>query len=175
MTVDKQGEIVASPRSCAALGFVIAALTIIIDQGNKIWMLDVFGIVRGDRIPVLPFLDLVYVKNTGISFGWFSMDGMTGQYALAGFAVFASIVLAVWLTRVTGRVLGVSLGLIIGGAIGNAIDRVRLGGVADFFSFYVGDFSWYIFNLADVAVVAGVIGLLYDSLVVSRKSASNPT
>lgn len=59
--------------------------------------------------------------------------------------------------------MAISLGLIIGGAIGNAIDRLRLGGVADFFSFHAYGFHWYVFNIADVAIVAGVLGLLYES------------
>ncbi len=70
--------------------------------------------------------------------------------------------------------MAVSLGLIIGGAIGNAIDRAKLGGVADFFSLHAFGFYWYVFNIADVAIVAGVIGLLYDSLWASRNDAANP-
>ena len=69
------------------------------------------------------------------------------------------------------RLPALSLGLIIGGAAGNVIDRIRFGAVADFFSFHIGSFHWYIFNLADVAIVAGVAGLLYDSLMASHKSA----
>jgi signal peptidase II len=64
----------------------------------------------------------------------------------------------------TGKLMSVSIALIIGGAIGNAIDRVRIGGVADFFSLHAYGFYWYVFNIADVAIVAGVVGLLYDSL-----------
>ncbi|MGI9406921.1 MAG: signal peptidase II [Hyphomicrobiaceae bacterium] len=172
MSIDRDGEIVASRGSCAALGFVFAAFALAADQAHKFWVLDVIGIRPGDRIPVLPFVDYVYASNKGVSYGWFQLDSTAGQWGLAAFAVLASVVIGIWLTRVTGRVLGVSLGLIIGGAIGNAIDRVRLGGVFDYISFHVGDFYWYIFNIADVAIVAGVAGLLYDSLVLSRKSAS---
>ena len=79
----------------------------------------------------------------------------------------------IWLARSgTGRLMAVSLGLIIGGAVANGIDRVVLGGVADFFSLHIGSFYWYIFNLADVAIVAGVAGLLYDSYLTSRKDAA---
>ena len=62
----------------------------------------------------------------------------------------------------------------MGGAIGNAIDRVALGGVADFFSLHALGFYWYVFNIADAAIVAGVAGLLYDSFGPSRKDASKP-
>ena len=61
--------------------------------------------------------------------------------------------------------MAVSLALIIGGAIGNAIDRLRIGGVADFFSLHAYGYYWYVFNIADVAIVAGVAGLLYESLL----------
>jgi signal peptidase II len=60
--------------------------------------------------------------------------------------------------------MAVGLALIIGGAIGNAIDRLRIGGVADFFSLHIYGFYWYVFNIADVAIVAGVVVLLYESL-----------
>jgi signal peptidase II len=67
------------------------------------------------------------------------------------------------------------IGLIIGGAIGNAIDRVLIGGVADFFSLHAFGFYWYVFNIADVAIVAGVAALLYESFVASRNDASKPS
>ena len=58
-------------------------------------------------------------------------------------------------------------------AIGNAIDRLWLGGVADFYLLHAFGYSWYVFNIADVAIVAGVVGLLYDSFVSSRAGAAN--
>ncbi len=75
----------------------------------------------------------------------------------------------VWLTRAPSRLAALSLGLIIGGAVGNAIDRFHWPGVMDFVLFHIDTaaftFRWYIFNLADAAIVAGVIGLLYESLL----------
>ena len=68
---------------------------------------------------------------------------------------------------------GVSLGLIIGGALGNALDRLIVGGVIDYISLHAFGYYWYIFNIADAAIVAGVVGLLYDSYVSSRNAAAN--
>lgn len=148
----------------APLGLAVALATMLIDQAHKYWMLYVYGIEGRGRVTVTPFFDLVYVKNVGISYSLFSQDSMSGQYFLAGFAVAASIALWVWLNHASRDALStVSLGLIIGGAIGNAIDRVLLGGVADFFSLHAFGFYWYVFNIADMAIVAGVLGLLYDS------------
>jgi len=73
---------------------------------------------------------------------------------------------------VTTRLVAISLGLVMGGAASNAIDRLWLGGVADFFSLHAFGFYWYVFNIADAAIVAGVGGLLYDSLGLSRNRAA---
>ena len=157
------------------LGLAVALATIGLDQANKLWMLDVYGIAERGRVAVTPFLDLVYVKNIGISYSLLDQASYEGQLMLASFGVLATLALWVWLSRGgTNRLMGVSLGLIMGGAIGNAIDRVRLGGVADFFSLHAFGYYWYVFNVADVAIVAGVAGLLYDSFLASRKDAAKP-
>lgn len=156
------------------LAAVVVVATFVIDQAHKWWMLKVVGVKEGVRTTVTSFLDIVYVRNTGISYSLFDQKTMTGQYVLAGFAVLAALALWVWLARGgTSRLMSWSLGLIIGGALANALDRVTLGGVADFFSLHAFGFYWYIFNIADVAIVAGVVGLLYDSFITSRKDAAN--
>jgi signal peptidase II len=157
------------------LGLAVALAALVLDQANKWWMLDVYGIAERGRVAVTPFLDLVYVKNIGISYSLFDQASYEGQLMLAGFGALATLALWVWMARGgTNRFMAISLGLIMGGAVGNAIDRVRLGGVADFFSLHALGFYWYVFNIADVAIVAGVVGLLYDSLLSSRKDAAKP-
>jgi signal peptidase II len=90
-----------------------------------------------------------------------------GAWALLVFKAVVVILLWVWLARISSRLTAVALGLIIGGAVGNAIDRLHWPGVMDFVLFHVEtgswNFRWYVFNLADVAIVAGVAALLYDS------------
>src|SRR5262245_5203565 len=158
---------------CSRLGLTAALVTLAIDQAHKIWMLTVYRIQDKGRVALAPFLDLVFVQNPGISYGLWPQSGQVGQMLLAGFAVLACLALAVWLAHgATGRLMASSLGLVMGGALGNAIDRVLLGGVADFFSLHAFGFYWYIFNVADAAIVAGVIGLVYDSMASSRKGAS---
>jgi signal peptidase II len=157
------------------LGLAVFLVTLVLDQAHKWWMLEVYNIEERGRVAVLPFLDLVFVKNIGISYSMFDQESYTGQIMLAAFGLAATLALWIWLARgATGRLLAVSLGLIMGGAIGNAIDRVLIGGVADFFSLHAFGYYWYVFNIADVAIVAGVIGLLYDSLMASRKDAAKP-
>lgn len=154
------------------LGLSLAAVTAIADQLDKFWMLKVRALKEGVRVTVLPFLDYVFVINKGVSYGLGA--GVIGQRMLSAFAVAASLALAVWLARgEMNRVMAASVGLIIGGALGNAVDRLHLGGVADFYSLHAFGYYWYVFNIADVAIVAGVAGLLYDSFRSSRDDASN--
>lgn len=157
----------------APLGLKVAVVTAVIDQAHKWWMLLVYDIQSKGRVHVTPFLDLIFVKNTGISYSMLDQSSYSWQIALAAFAVCAALALWVWLCRgATNRLMAWSIGLIIGGAIGNAIDRILIGGVADFFSLHAFGFYWYVFNIADVAIVAGVIGLLYESFITSRNDAS---
>ncbi|CCE02455.1 Lipoprotein signal peptidase (Prolipoprotein signal peptidase) (SPase II) (Signal peptidase II) (fragment) [Bradyrhizobium sp. STM 3809] len=105
--------------------------------------------------------------NIGISFGWLQNDSALAQVGLMGVKVIAVIALGIWMLRAESRLATAALGLIIGGAIGNGIDRLAYGAVVDFALFHVEIggtvYNWYIFNMADVAIVAGVAGLLYDS------------
>jgi len=157
------------------LALIVFLVTLALDQVHKWWMLDIYGIADKGRVYVTPFLDLVFVKNIGISYSLFDQESYSGQIMLAGMALLATLALWLWVARGgSGRLLAVSLGLIMGGAIGNAIDRLVLGGVADFFSLHAFGYYWYVFNIADVAIVVGVIGLLYDSLMASRKDAAKP-
>jgi signal peptidase II len=157
------------------LGFIVALLTLLADQGNKLWMLHVYDIGAKQTVTLTPFFDLVLVWNKGVSYGLLAQDSAAGRYGLIAFAVVACIALIVWLSRLTTRLSAVAVGLIIGGAVGNAIDRVAYGAVADFYAFHAFGFEWYVFNIADVAIVAGVIGLLYDSIFGGHKKAGNPS
>ena len=149
---------------------MIAALVmLVLDQASKFWLLHVFDIAQRGAVRVTPFFDLVLAWNTGISFGWFQNDSATAQIVLMAVKAVAVIVLAIWMARSRTLMATMALGLIIGGAIGNAIDRFAYGAVVDFALFHVqiggNTFNWYVFNLADVAIVAGVAALLYDSFL----------
>lgn len=153
----------------SALGIAVAALTCLVDQVLKFWLLSDFDLANRGRVAVMPFFDLVLTWNIGISYGLFPQQGLVGEWALFAFKLAAVVFLWVWLARATSRFTAVALGLIIGGAIGNAIDRLHWPGVMDFVLFHIEtaafEFRWYVFNFADVAIVAGVLVLLYESLL----------
>ncbi len=115
------------------------------------------------------FVNLMVVWTRGISYGVFQQNSDLGRWLLIVVSILAAIGLSVWIRRAGGRVLAVSLGLIVGGALGNVIDRLAYGAVFDFIQFHIGTWSWYVFNVADAAIVAGVFGLLYDSFVLDRQ------
>ena len=150
-------------------GLIAAVVTLVLDQASKLWLLFVFDIGHRGAVKVTPFFDLVLAWNPGISFGWLQNDSPLAQIALLIVKAVAVIVLAIWMARSRTLLATVALGLIIGGAIGNAIDRLAYGAVVDFALFHVriggNTFNWYVFNLADVAIVAGVAALLYDSFL----------
>lgn len=148
-------------------GIVAAVIALVLDQATKLWLLFVFELGRKGAVQVTPFFDLVLAWNTGISYGLFQQDGPIGAAVLLGFKVIAVIALAIWMARSKTRLATIGLGLIIGGAIGNAIDRVAYGAVVDFALFHIQwggkTLNWYVFNIADAAIVVGVAALLYDS------------
>jgi signal peptidase II len=151
------------------LGLAAALATAAIDQASKLWLLYVFDI--GAKVPVriAPFLDLVLVWNKGISYGLFQQESAFGQWGLLAVKAAAIVLLWMWLARTGSKLSAVALGLITGGAVGNAIDPFVHEGVADFVLFHITTpsihFNWYVFNFADAGIVAGVAGLLYESVL----------
>lgn len=158
-----------SLRTPLRAGLIAAVVTLVADQASKWWLLNVFDIAHRGTVRVTPFFDLVLAWNIGISFGWFQSDNPAAQMALMAVKGVAVIALGIWMARSRTLMATIALGLIIGGAIGNAIDRFAYGAVVDFALFHVQiagkTINWYVFNLADVAIVAGVIALLYDSFL----------
>ena len=154
------------------LGLAAAAAACAIDQALKLWLIFGFELGRRGAVEIAPFIDLVLTWNTGISYGWFKQEGPLGQWALLALKMLVVVLLLVWLARASSRLSAISLGLIVGGALGNAIDRLIHGAVADFVLLHVTtaqwSFDWYVFNFADATIVAGVAGILYESLVGER-------
>jgi len=148
------------------LGVAIATAAAVVDQTVKVWLRA--GYQLSEQTPPLPllgpFLDLRLAWNPGMSLGLFRDSGG----ALFAFQIVAVAVMTVWLMRTRSRFTGAALGFIIGGAIGNMIDRVRYDRVMDFLHLKVplgGEpLSLFVFNLADAAITAGVVLLIYESL-----------
>lgn len=158
--------------SLLGLGAVLVVLAA--DQASKWWVLNVLHLPEAGQIVVLPVLDFTFVANRGVTFGLLNGFGSWSYLALAAVALGVVAALVVWLRRAESRLVAIALGAIVGGAISNVIDRLRYGAVVDFIQAHIGTWSWYVFNLADAAIVCGVAALVLDSLLphASRTSSS---
>lgn len=147
------------------VGLAVAVIAAIIDQASKLWLLDMFDLGARRVVELAPVLDLTLVWNTGISYGLFQHGSPAWQHLLLAVKAVAVVLLWAWLAQSRHWLSAVSLGLIVGGAVGNAVDSLAYGAVVDFVHFHVGHFSWYVFNFADAAIVAGVAGLLCEAVL----------
>ena len=154
-------------RLSLALGVVAFAL----DRLHKYLTIEMLHWPPGYTRPLLPFLDLTLIYNTGVSYGLLSALPFL---AVAAVVAVALVALIVWWARSSSALVRAGLAICIGGAASNALDRLIYPGVADFFWLHFGDFSFFVFNVADAAITVGVCLLLLDLLGISRPKASNP-
>ncbi|MGV3490771.1 MAG: signal peptidase II [Devosia sp.] len=142
-----------------------------IDRLHKYVQMDVLGVTEYAFTPAVPgVLDYGFVFNRGVSFG---MLGGLPVWAVGLVVAVALMALIVWWARSSSTLVRVGLAICIGGAVSNALDRWLFGAVADFFWLHFGDFSLFVFNLADVAITIGVCLLLLDLSGIGRKRAAN--
>ena len=144
------------------------------DQASKWWILNSIDLPEVGQVVVLPVLNLTFVRNYGVTFGLLAGFGQWSYLLLAAVALAVVAALGIWLRRAESRLVATALGAIVGGALSNIIDRLRFGYVVDFIHAHVGGWSWYVFNLADAAIVCGVAALVLDSLL-PRARRANPT
>ena len=142
-----------------ALSFV----ALVLDQVSK-WAID-SSMQLYQSIPLVPYFNLTYLRNTGAAFSFLSEAGGWQRWFFAGLAIVISAVIGVWLARLKEHetVLAVALSLVLGGAIGNLIDRLAYGYVIDFLDVYYQTWHWPAFNIADSAITLGVILMLLES------------
>lgn len=152
-----------APARLHLAAVVIAVAVFAADLALKLYVLYGLDLASGP-VTLAPFLDLVLVWNRGISYGLFAQDHDLGRWLLVAVTGVATIGLGIWMLRTTRRLTAISLALVVGGALGNGVDRVVYGAVVDFVYLHVGNFSWYVFNLADAAIVVGAVGLAIEAL-----------
>jgi signal peptidase II len=145
---------------------------LVLDRMHKYVQVDLEGWRGGEVVRVTDFFDYVLVWNTGISYG---LLGDVPVIVLGAVIAVAIAALAFWWWKAEHALVQIGLMLAIGGAVSNAVDRLFYGAVADFFHFHWQDWSFYIFNLADVAITCGVLLLILDLLGFGRrKTAKEP-
>ncbi len=146
----------------------------VIDQIVKWYVVGPLNLRTVRNIELLPFFDLTYTENYGISLGMLQATNMEMRWLLVAMTAGIALVVLVWMMRekLLGDILG--LGMILGGAIGNIRDRYELGYVVDYADLHIGTFRpFLVFNIADAAITIGVVIILARSLFVREKD-ENP-
>ena len=149
---------------------MLAGLLIVLDQLSKFWVLATFHF--GERLEITSFFNLVLVFNAGAAFSFLADAGGWQKW----FFVILALVISAWLVvmirqHANERLLPFALTLVLGGALGNVIDRLRFGAVVDFLDFHVAGWHWPAFNVADSAIVVGVVLLLWQQLTHKEKES----
>jgi signal peptidase II len=137
---------------------LIALSVVVLDQTTK--YLIVSSMTLYDSIEILPFLNIVNVRNTGAAFGMFR--GLGSSFFII-ISLMAVVLLSYMLIKDLYNHAGLSL--ILGGAVGNLIDRIYYGNVVDFIDIYVGTYHWPAFNVADSALTVGIVIIIFSSLL----------
>jgi len=142
---------------------------VLFDQCMKIFISKIMLENSFEDMKLLSFLNIIFVRNTGVSFGMFSEWGILGRYFFSIFSIVVGCFLILLAIFSDTKAFSISLGLISSGALGNAIDRVYFGGVIDFIDFFIYNFHWPAFNFADIFITVGVILLLFDNIFNKKK------
>lgn len=168
---DAEAPFSLTPRKLA-VPLLVALVVTALDQWSKLAIVRAYGLFEGKAV-IPDLFNVVHVRNTGVAFSMFSgLDPRWSVPLLAGATLLAVSGVVVYLGYLPARGAAPSaLGLVLGGAVGNLIDRVRLGYVVDFLDIYWKRFHWPAFNVADIAISAGVILLVLDMLRETRRPA----
>lgn len=147
------------------LGLALALFMFVADQVLKWIIINPLELQRWGQITLLPFFDLTWTENRGVSMGFLTAGSETERWLLVGFTAVIATIVAVWLWRERRMGDTLALGLVLGGALGNILDRVRYGFVVDFLDLHIGEWRpFLVFNLADAAISIGVAILLIRAL-----------
>jgi signal peptidase II len=152
------------------LGFMIALIVFVLDQLTKWIVTGPLQLEQVGNIPLIPFFDLTYTRNYGISGGFLHASNATMRWALVAMTGAIAIGVAVWIGREKERLDQIALGLVLGGALGNILDRSRIGYVVDFADLHIGTFRpFLIFNVGDAAISIGVVILLLRAFFLKKE------
>ena len=150
----------------------LVLLIFLLDRLSKIYVIDLNNKFLGSEIFSSKFLNITLIWNDGIAFGFFSFDEKY-YYNILTLIISLIIIGILIFTLKSNGIQKYSLLMILGGALGNLFDRIFYRAVPDFFDFHIGDFHWFIFNVADIFITIGVIFMILIELISTNKE-KNP-
>ena len=139
--------------------FIIIILIFIIDRVSKVYLLNLHENGIDVDFYIFPFLNIYLVWNTGIGFGLFTTDPNIFYHFLTVLIGMINLVLIILLFNLNG-IRKYFISMILGGSFGNFFDRINYFAVPDFVDLHIGNFHWFIFNIADIFITIGVICLI---------------
>ena len=151
---------------------IIILVTFFLDRGVKIYLLNLQATGTDIDYYIFPFLNFYLVWNTGIGFGLISLESNIMYHMLTAIILVINIVLIIFLIKSKG-IAAYLVALIIGGSLGNLFDRIYYYAVPDFIDLHFRDFHWFIFNVADIFITVGIIGLIFIELFRKEKTSAN--
>ena len=152
---------------------IIIILTVFsIDRATKIYLINLQSAGTDVDFYIFPFLNFFLIWNTGIGFGLASLETNIFYHILTAIITIVNVVLIVFLLKAKGIYIYL-FALIIGGSLGNLLDRIYYYAVPDFIDVHLGNFHWFIFNIADIFITIGIIGLIFVELFKKKKMSKN--
>ena len=142
---------------------IIIFIIFFLDRVTKIYLINLQSTGTEIDLYIFPFLNFYLIWNTGIGFGLVSLEANAFYHALTAIIIIITFVLIFYLIKAKGM-YAYLLSLIIGGASGNLFDRIYYYAVPDFIDFHIGRFHWFIFNVADIFITVGIIGIIFIEL-----------
>ena len=142
------------------------------DRVTKIYLLNLQTGGTDIDFYIYPFLNFYLVWNTGIGFGLASMESNIYYHILTSIIVIINIGLIFFLAKSKG-IYAYLIALIIGGSLGNLFDRIYYYAVPDFIDLHLGNYHWFIFNVADIFITVGIIGFIFFELLKKEKISTN--
>ena len=152
--------------------FIIVLIAFFLDRISKVYLLDLQSSGTEIDFYILPFLNFYLIWNTGIGFGLAAMETNIYYHIITVIIVFVNMGLIFFLVKSRGVNIYL-FALIIGGALGNLFDRIYYYAVPDFIDLHLGEFHWFIFNVADIFITVGIIGLIFIELFRKEKTSTN--
>ena len=151
---------------------IIILVTFFLDRGVKIYLLNLQATGTDIDYYIFPFLNFYLVWNTGIGFGLIPLESNIMYHILTAIIIVVNIVLIIFLIK-SIDLTAYLIALIIGGSLGNLFDRIYYYAVPDFIDLHFRDFHWFIFNVADIFITVGIIGLIFIELFRKEKTSTN--
>ena len=152
--------------------FFIVLFVFFFDRVTKFYLINLQASGTDIDLYIFPFLNFYLVWNTGIGFGLASLDTSFLYHILTILIAIINVVLVIFLLKTKG-IYAYLIALVLGGSLGNLFDRMYYFAVPDFIDLHLENFHWFIFNIADIFITLGIIGLIVIELLKKEKNSSN--